>query len=106
MAVVGRNSVGTMRIMESVDAREAERIARLGREIYEREIREKVEPDHDGRSLVLDIVSGDYEIADGDLAASDRLFRRRPDAVAFGLRIGRAVSYHLGSTLDAPPSTR
>lgn len=87
-----------MRIMEAEREHSKEEIVRRGREFYERELRAEVEPDHNGRSLVLDLVSGDYEIADRDIEASDGLFERRPDAVAFGLRVGSPVSYHLGSS--------
>jgi hypothetical protein len=44
-----------------------EEVARRGREIYEREIRARVEPEHAGRFVVVDVRSGDYEIAEEDL---------------------------------------
>ena len=77
--------------------RSKEELARLAHEIYEREIRDKVEPGQAGRFLALDVESGDYEVADDDLAASDGLFRRRPDAVAFMLRVGYSASYGIGA---------
>ena len=33
-------------------------VAALGREIYEEHIREEVEPEHDGRALVVDVTTG------------------------------------------------
>jgi hypothetical protein len=48
-----------------------EEIARRGREIYERDIRPGVERDHDGRFLVVDVTSGNYEI-DDELTAFDK----------------------------------
>jgi hypothetical protein len=65
-----------------------EEIARRGREIYARRIRRKVEPEHEGRFLVVDVTTGDYEIADDDLEASERLLKRRPDALLYGQPIG------------------
>jgi hypothetical protein len=65
-----------------------EEVARRGREIYEREIRARVEPEHAGRFVVVDVRSGDYEIADEDLEASDRLLERRPDAMLYGQPVG------------------
>lgn len=50
-----------------------EEVAQQGREIYERELRHEVDPEYSGRFLVLDVESGDYEIADEDLDASERL---------------------------------
>lgn len=65
-----------------------EEVARRGREIYARRIRREVEPEHKGRFLVVDVTTGDYEIADEDLEASERLLKRRPDALLYGQPIG------------------
>jgi hypothetical protein len=73
-----------------------EEVGRLGRELYERDIRPKVEKDNRGRYLVLDILTGQYEIADDDLIASDRLIEKKPDAILYGLRIGYPAAYRLG----------
>jgi hypothetical protein len=82
-----------------------EEIARRGREVYEREVRHAVEPEHRGRFLVLDVQSGDYEIADDDLEASERLLERRPGALLYGLRIGEAAAYRIGGRFG-PAGTR
>jgi hypothetical protein len=71
-------------------------VGRRGRELYEKKIRAQVEPAHTGKFLVLDIVTGDYEIAEDDLTASDRLLARNPHAVLYGLRIGSPTTYRLG----------
>jgi len=65
-----------------------EEVARRGREIYEREIQTKVGPEHTGRFLVVDVLTGDYEIADEDLEASERLLARNPDAMLYGQPVG------------------
>jgi hypothetical protein len=83
-----------------------EEIARRGREVYEREIRREVEPEHRGRFLVLDVESGDYEIADDDLDASERLLERRPDALLYGLRIGEGAAYRIGEHLEPAGARR
>ncbi|MGH3089492.1 MAG: hypothetical protein ACRDSJ_19550 [Rubrobacteraceae bacterium] len=41
----------------------AEEIARRGREIYERDIRRKVEAEHTGEFLVIDVTTDDYELS-------------------------------------------
>ena len=80
-----------------------EEVARRGQELYESNIRHKVEPEQIGRFLVVDIESGDYEVADDDLSASDRMLARRPDAKLYGLRVGRDYAYRLGGrALDSP----
>lgn len=75
-----------------------EEVSRRGQELYERKIRQEVESEHDGSFLVVDIESGDYEVADDDLTASDRMLERRPEAKLYGLRVGREAAYRLGGT--------
>lgn len=83
-----------------------EEIARRGREVYERGIRREVEREHRGRFLVLDVESGDYEIADDDLDASERLLERRPDALLYGLRVGEGVAYRIGGRFGSAGTRR
>ncbi len=83
-----------------------EEIARRGRVVYEREIRHEVESAHRGRFLVLDVGSGDYEISDDDLDASERLLERRPDALLYGLRIGERAAYRIGGRLGPAGTPR
>ncbi len=73
-----------------------EDIAREGETIYERDIRSKVEAGNVGRFVVIDVLSGDFEVADEDLTASDRLLERNPQAVLYGLRIGSPAAYRIG----------
>jgi hypothetical protein len=74
----------------------SEEIAARGEAIYDRDIRSKVEGTHDGKFLVLDIETGEYEIDDKDITASLRALAKRPEAVLYGLRIGRRTAYRLG----------
>lgn len=73
-----------------------EEIARLGLERYTRDIQARVEAESSGRFLVLDVITGDYEIDEDDLTASDRLLARRPDALLYGIRIGHPAAYRIG----------
>ena len=73
-----------------------EEVGRRGQALYEQQIRDKVEAEHRGKFLVLDITTGAYEIAEDDLAASDRLLAKHPSAVSYGLRIGYPAAYRLG----------
>jgi len=77
-------------------AREADEIVRKGEELYDREIREKVEQGNHGRFVVIDITSGDYEVADEDLAASERVIARHPQALLYGIRIGYPAALRIG----------
>ena len=61
--------------------RPREETARLGKEIYDRDIRRQVEADHHGEIVAIDVDSGNWTVADGETAAVDRLRARRPSAV-------------------------
>jgi hypothetical protein len=74
-----------------------EETVRRGREIYEREIRAEVEPSHDGEFVVVDVITGAWEVNADDVAASDRVLTRNPDAVLYFARVGRPAAYRLGS---------
>ena len=65
-----------------------EEFARRGEEIYERDIRPRVEASHAGKFIVIDIETGAYEIDADELVASDRLLAHHPDAQVWLGRIG------------------
>ena len=78
-----------------------DQVAESGEKIYQQQLRDKVECEHRGRFLVLDIVSGDYEIDDRDVVASGRLLERRPEGILYGVRIGHPTAYRLGKSFAA-----
>src|SRR6266699_1389470 len=75
-----------------------EEVGRRGRELYETKLRAQIEPAHTGKFLVLDIVTGDYEIAEDDLAASDRLLARNPARCCMACALGRPQPIVSGAT--------
>lgn len=81
------------------DPHTPEEVARRGRELYEREIRRKVEDEHAGCFLVLDVTTGEYEIDENSMVANDRALAKNPNAAAvlYGLRIGEPAAYRIGS---------
>jgi hypothetical protein len=54
--------------------------ARRGNAIYERDIRPKVEPENEGKIVVIDIESGKCEMDKDEVAAAKRLEADHPDA--------------------------
>lgn len=74
-----------------------EETVRLGREIYEREIRELLEPSHEGEFVVVDVRTGAWEVDEDDVAASDRALSKNPDAVLYFARVGHLAAYRLGA---------
>ena len=74
-----------------------EEIVRRGEEIYAARLRERLETEENmGKILVIDIETGDYEIDTDDVAATDRLFDRHPDAQIWMRRVGSRYAYHVG----------
>jgi hypothetical protein len=75
-------------------------IAPRGQDIYDRELRSIVETEANiGKIIVIDVITGDYEIADEGLLAGNRLQQRHSDAAMFCLRIGYDAVYSLGGDL-------
>lgn len=68
--------------------------------------REKIRPtltDADiGKFVIIDTNSGEYEVDRDDLAASDRLNGRQPNAFGYIMRVGYSAAYFFGG-YDAEP---
>lgn len=72
-----------------------EEFARRGDEIYQRDIRPRLEPIK-GRFIAIDIETGEYEADNDEMAASDRLVARIPDAQIWLVRVGSRYVRHFG----------
>lgn len=79
--------------------RTSEEIVRLGEERYRRELQSKVEPQHQGKFLVLDVDTGDYEIDADEIAAVQRAIAHRPEGARFIKRIGYPAAHRLGGRM-------
>ena len=77
----------------------AQEIARRGEEIYEREFKDKLEPAHIGKFLVIDIDTGDSEMDSDEVAAFQRAMARNPDGRRYLKRIGFSAAHHLRSRM-------
>ena len=81
--------------------RPREETARLGKEIYERDIRQQVEGAHHGEVVAIDVDSGSWALGEEVLEAVDHLRAQRPQAINVLLeRVGyRALDNFGGSFL-------
>lgn len=78
-------------------SRPADETARLGDEIYERDVRSQVERDHDGKYVAIDVESGCWAIAEDLRAASKALRAQQPQAVdVWLLRVGHRTLHRMG----------
>ncbi len=77
--------------------RPSDETARLGDDLYERDIRRQVEADHHGEVVAIDVDTGDWAIGDNVIAATDRLRTQRPHAInVWLLRVGHRSLHHFG----------
>jgi hypothetical protein len=74
-----------------------EELARRGQQLYESGIRQQVEVGNEGKIVAIDIETGDFEVDETVMGATDRLFERQPDAQPWTIRVGHSAVYHFGS---------
>jgi hypothetical protein len=74
-----------------------EEIARRGQELYESSVRQQVEAGNENKIVAIDIETGDFEVAETVVGATERLFERHPNAQPWGIRIGHRAVYHFGA---------
>ena len=75
-----------------------EQTARLGKDIYERDIRHLVEADHHGEVVAIDVGSGNYVLGENAIAASKGLRDQHPEARVWLMRVGHQALYHFGGS--------
>ena len=63
---------------------------------HENDIRPIVEKDNEGKYVAIDIESGAYEMDEDEIAASDRLLARNPNAQIWLIQIGASTARHFG----------
>jgi hypothetical protein len=74
-----------------------EEFARRGDEIYESQVRQRVEEGNYGKIVAIDIETGAFEVDDTPLVAVDRLYEREPNAQPWVIRIGHRAVFRMGS---------
>lgn len=71
--------------------------ARRGEEIFAKSVLPKIDiKQNDGKLVLIDIETGDFEIDGDELAAARRLRDRRPQAQVWMRRIGRKAARRFG----------
>ena len=71
-------------------------VVRRGWDLYRRRIRHEVEPEHEGRFLVLDVDSGRYVVADHEVEALDRACEQMPTGTLYLVGVGRRTAHRIG----------
>lgn len=75
--------------------------ARRGAAVYEQRVRPQVEAGNRGKVVALDVETGEFEVAEASLPASQRLLVRCPDAQIWCVRIGYPAVHRFGSRVRA-----
>jgi len=70
--------------------------ARRGDEVYQSSVRPHLQAKDDGSYAAVDIDSGEYELAETEIDACDKLRARRPDAQIRLVRVGSAYLHRFG----------
>lgn len=73
-----------------------EEFAQHGNTIYETQIRPQVEEGNRGKIVAIDIETGEFELANDTMTASDRLLARFPDAQIWCVRVGYKTVHRFG----------
>ena len=69
----------------------------IGRATYNDRILPTLGPEHKGKVVVIEVKSGDYEIAKNSLTADLHLRKRRPNAFTWAERVGYPAVYQMSS---------
>jgi hypothetical protein len=75
--------------------RTRDEIAKLGGELFERQIKPSLRPEDHGKFVAIDVDSGDYELNEDDYLAVTRLLDRKPAADSLLMRVGYPTTYKM-----------
>jgi len=78
-----------------------EEVARRGDEIYERAVLPHLRPADEGKLVLIDIETGDWEMDRDEIVASDRLLARIPDAQVWMRQVGSRHARRFGAHYKA-----
>ena len=67
--------------MTTDDGMPYEEKKRLGEEIYNAQIRPLIGPEDENKYVIVDVLTGDYEVDENPASAGRKLRARRPDGV-------------------------
>lgn len=77
-------------------------IVERGIRIYEERLRTVLAPEHHGKYVVVDVETGEYEVDQDHLAASDRAVAKRLGAPLYATRVGLPSLGRIGGRMKVP----
>ena len=88
--------IGDMSPLPSPSSRQT---VERGIRIYDEQLRHLLEPARNGCYVVIDVDTGEYEVDEDHLAASDRAAAKRPGARLYARRVGSRTLARIGGRL-------
>ena len=85
---------------QAMISEESKAVAEKARQIYESQLRHKLEQQHEGRYLCIEPASGRYFLGDTFDQAANAALDAFPDRLTHTLRIGCSAAFHLGVLLQ------
>jgi hypothetical protein len=64
--------------------------------LYERLVLPRLGPEDEGKFALIEVENGDYELDRDEIAASDRLLARHPDAQVWTRQVGSRYARRFG----------
>lgn len=74
-------------------------VVERGKALFEQNIRVQVQEGNIGKYLVIDVLTGEYEIGENHLDTAKRARAKHPDAPLYGMRIGYKAVASFGASL-------
>ena len=65
--------------------------------IYDERLRDKLEPDHNGEIIAVEVESGEYFLGDSAIEAYDEAVKKHPGRKFAFLRVGAEATYTVGT---------
>ena len=75
----------------------SEEVVRRGEAIYARDLQARLEPDHHGEIVVIDIESGDHWLGPDEAVALRAARAGRPNAALYVMRVGFPTAVRIGA---------
>jgi hypothetical protein len=75
---------------------DSKRVAQSAKELYERELRVRLEREHSGKFLCIEPTSGRFFLGNTFDEAVNAALDEFPDRITHSLRVGHAAPLHLG----------
>lgn len=79
-------------------------ITKRGEEIYHKQLKGTLEPEHRGQYVAIEPESGDYFVGEDPIQADTQAQAKHPDKVFYLKRIGYKAAFHFPYSISTTPA--